>query len=447
MWGSAEEAQRPHRLTETRRTATASYGAVATAETFEEQEKGDGSTPTPSKLITIAGVRSSVSGSASHVYNTYVSPGASATAASAVRPLHGRSSHSVTPDSSFSQSQQIQEGQNFHSLGVVLDSITDWTRDNGEFLEEDADECWPRIMQAGMFAPRTLMQFSQCFWRAVVIRRRNLRQIVATWVFTGLQVIIGLGILFCASGSSNSESNLRARVTFLAALPFCLVLLANNWNEYSEKDRNVMAYESKRHYYTHPVVSPLASLMADMLAFHLAPPIVAATVLYPVVGLVSDWSRFFVYLRTILTMSIAACCLNKAVAGTLALGSRGDEQEDIRPKCNLVTSFVFCLLFLYCGLLLDVGESIAPLHLFLRTFSFFYYGCNILFWNEFGVGGKASEPTSAANLRSFLEIFNIPREKENWALLVLVCNIILLIVCVGVTSTARINKARSATAT
>jgi len=437
MWDAMEEAQRQNRLSETRHTATASYGAVASmeVEVAKEQRKSNSAAQTPPKLVS-----GRISESASYVYNTYVSPSASAAAAGVGRLLQGRGSRPSTPD----PSQQIPDRQSLHSLGVVLDSITDWTRDSGEFLEEDTDECWPRIMRAGVSAPQTLMQFSQCFWRAVVIRRRNLNQIVATWVFTGLQVVIGLGVLFCASGSSNSENNLRARVTFLAVLPFSLVLLANNWNEYSEKDRNVLAYESKRQYYSHPVVSPLASLLADMLAYHLAPPMVAAAVLYPVVGLAADWSRFFVYLRTVLTMSIAACCLNKAVAGALAMRSRGDVQEDIRPKCNLVTSFVFCILFMYCGLLLDMGEGIAPLHLFLRTFSFFYYGCNILFWNEFGVNGGMQVATlkSTTNLRSFLEMFNIPRENQDWAWIVLVGNIVLLIVCVGVTSTARINKVK-----
>ena len=444
-WDIMEEAQKLNRAAEARHTATASYGAVAsTSAEIEEGEASAGSPQTPSKFVSgaIASAGSRISESAVYVYNNYVSPNATAAAKGVDSLLRGRESDPAAVPAAV-PSQSTQEGQSLHSLGAVLDSITDWTRDNGEFLEEEVDECWPRIFRASLLAPQTLIQFSQCFWRAVVIRRRNLRQIMATWVFTGLQVIIGLGILFCASGSSNSETNLRARVTFLAALPFSLVLLANNWNEYSEKDRNVSLYESKRHYYNHPVVSPLASLAADMIAFHLVPPVAAAAVLYPIVGLTADWARFFVYLRAVLTMSIAACCLNKAIAGTLAMGTRGDVQDDIRPKCNLVTSFVFVILFLYCGLLLDVGESVGPLHVLLRSFSFFYYGCNILFWNEFGVRRNDAEASkSTENLKSFLEVFNIPEENEDWAWLVLFCNIVLLIVCVGFTSTARINKAK-----
>ena len=404
------------------------YGTVASESRLEMQAL---ETPKSSIKGAIADAGARFGDGAAYVYNNFLSPGALASVAG-----YGR----LADESGTRQESPLEEHvRSPHSLGGVLDSINAWTLNNGEFLEEEADDCWPR-MTSSSFARGTLVQFSLCFWRAVVIRRRNLKQIVATWVFTGLQVVIGLGALFCASGFDNSESSLRARVTFLAILPFTLILLANNWNEYSEKDRNVLTYESKRNYYVNPVVSPLAALMADIIAFHLAPPIVTATILYPVVGLTSSWDKFLVYLRTVLTMCVAACCLNKAIAGALAMGTRGDIHEDIRPKCNLVTSFVYCVLFLYSGLLLDVGDDIGPLHMCLRSVSFFYYGCNILFWNEFGGTGK--NDANSKVLKSFLESMNVPQEDANFAWLMLFSSIVLLVVTVGATSMARLYKVK-----
>ena len=393
----------------------------------------------------IADAGTVMSESAVYVYNSFLSPGAAA-AASGVETL--LQTPLKTPTFEGAPLQLLPETKGLseeHSLGTFLDSISEWTRNN-EFLEEDVDDCFPSWSSAdGTSAfSQVVLQFSQCFWRAVVIRKRNMQQVMATWAFIGLQVIIGFGLLFSASGASDSVSFLRSRATFLIALPFSLVLLANNWNEYSEKDRNVVTYESCRAYFRYPVVSPIASLIADIIIFHLPPCIIASSVLYPIVGLSNGIEYFFVYLRSMILMMVTACCVSRAIAGGLALSSRIGTQEDMRPKSNLVTTFVFSIFFLYSGLLLETDVGIGFFHTFMRTCSFFYYGCNILLWNEFGHSMGEVESGYDSALSSFLKSRHVARQDRTYASAILCVMIVISIVTVGFFNVIRLKRIRNA---
>ena len=81
----------------------------------------------------------------------------------------------------------------------------------------------------------------------------------------------------------------------------------------------------------------------------------------------------------VVLISLVGCCLSKSIMAALALISRTDN----RAKGNLVTCFVLCVLFLYNGLLLD-SMDIGLIGKIIRFFSFFYWGANVLLYNELG---------------------------------------------------------------
>ncbi len=296
-----------------------------------------------------------------------------------------------------------------HSLGSFLDSITLWTR-NRDFCEEEL-QCvyWPGSTTDIGFIFR---QFVLCLGRSLLIRYRNHAQVFSRWSFICLLVIGSLGMIFVADGDHDSHNNQQARATFLVSLPFILVLLANHWNEYSDKDRAIFSYEFLKGYYIQPAVFQLANLFADMTFFHLIPPLLSSAVLYPIVGLTKSWSSFFVYLRIMTTISVVACCMSKGVSAALELFISKDNHD----KGSLVVSFLFSVQFLYSGLFL--GATYGGLfQSVMRSGSFFYWGCNMLMMNEFNNDEKgreyllshevSNEGTTLPNVMLFIEIIVI----------------------------------------
>jgi hypothetical protein len=50
-------------------------------------------------------------------------------------------------------------------------------------------------------------------------------------------------------------------------------------------------------------------------------------------------------------------------------------------KCSMVSAFLTSLQILYTGLLLNLKNYSSP-NAFMKSWSSFYWGCNILYWNE-----------------------------------------------------------------
>ena len=94
---------------------------------------------------------------------------------------------------------------------------------------------------------------------------------------------------------TTSSYSLDDKCALLTVLPFSMVLLSNLWNEDEYNDRRIFAYERDRGYFASPILSPLTSLIADIILYKLLPPICAALTLYPVLGLRSQltvWMDF-----------------------------------------------------------------------------------------------------------------------------------------------------------
>ena len=90
----------------------------------------------------------------------------------------------------------------------------------------------------------------------------------------------------------------------LTVLPFSMVLLSNLWNTDDYNDRRIFAYEREKGYYLFPLLSPLTTLLADIIVYKLVPPILVAVFLYPLVGLRRVWSIWFEFLMVLCLLQV-----------------------------------------------------------------------------------------------------------------------------------------------
>ncbi len=384
------------------------YGSSScTTNTTDEYSRND-DTMTPSRS---PGLLANVQSTVDHVYENYLSPDYSFSA------IFAEKKTPTSLNSEIEISRQYEPADvraSDHSIGNVLDTFSSCVQ-NHDFCENEI-QCSTPLKGCSKIGI-VFLQFFQCLWRAGLIRCRNVEHIVSTWVFTGGLVVVGMGLLFFDSSSQQS------RATFLVVLPFALVLLANNTNEYLLRDRAVFAYEASRGYYVSDVISPLASLLADLSIFHLMNPLLASALLYPLIGLQSSWENFFVYIHAVVNISLCGYCSTRAVSILFARGSYGGSSG---TNSRLVTTFFLCLLFLYNGLLIPVHDSYV-----MKYLSFFYWGSNVLLWNEFG-----NTPLGV----TFLEQKRISEESIDVANAILTWQTIILIVITSVASVSLIAK-------
>lgn len=84
----------------------------------------------------------------------------------------------------------------------------------------------------------------------------------------------------------------------------CTCTCSNLWNEDEYHDRRIFAYERERGYFTWPLLSPLTSLVADVLLHKLLPPVLAAATAYPALGLRDSWAAWFDFLLVLCLVQV-----------------------------------------------------------------------------------------------------------------------------------------------
>ena len=237
------------------------------------------------------------------------------------------------------------------------------------------------------------LQFLLCLWRAFLVRWRGLDTIMVSWAYNCSLVSAAFILSFCTA------SGINQKVYFLTFFPYSMTLLLNLWNDKVMLDRHIFVFERNRGYFHHSWMPQLASLFADILAYHMVPPLLASCFLYLPLGLRQTWSAFGVFTGMILLICVVAACFSRALyfaldilagnpAGTTTVTSIDNKTKNVREANDLqatkaasFTATVLSVLVLFTGTTLNL-EKIGFAGGILKYCSFFFWGSNVLYWNE-----------------------------------------------------------------
>ena len=249
--------------------------------------------------------------------------------------------------------------------------------DHASWAEAIVDRCFEEERDC-MNMPIYLKCFFWCLWRSFIVRWRNIDETFGVWGLAGVFVLLGLLLVF---SSFRHDSNLLVAdfentASLLTILPFSIAILSLQWNKDEVIDRYVYSYERDKGYYCHSSIFPIASIIADLFIYRLFPPIFVVALLYPFLGLQSGLPRVCVCIAAVTMICMNLACMNRLVFNVMAV------KKDFLPvKCSMVSAFLTTLQILYTGLLLNLKNYSSP-NAFMKSWSSFYWGCNILYWNE-----------------------------------------------------------------
>ncbi|KAL7274773.1 FAD-dependent urate hydroxylase [Rhizina undulata] len=135
-------------------------------------------------------------------------------------------------------------------------------------------------------------------------------------------------------------------------------------------ERTLFLRERANGYYA-PITYFAAKVVFDIVPLRIIPPVIMGTILYPMVGLVTEWPEFFKFLLVLVLFNLAAAAICLFIGIVLKDSS----------LANLVGSLVMLFSLLFAGLLLN-HDSIPKPALWLQAASVFHYGFEALLVNE-----------------------------------------------------------------
>lgn len=234
-------------------------------------------------------------------------------------------------------------------------------------------------------------QFMWCLWRALAVRCRDWKNVLSIWLVSG--VLVALGLFFATVGTLTLDvEGVYRRMLLLAACPYLLILVGCMWNVDDAKDKTVFVYERTQGFYNVSLFSPLCSLIADICVYRLAPPVIAASMLYPMVGLQLTGQKFGVFMGLLTYTSVAGACFSKAVLALLSAMSTVSFSK-ISIITGVLVSTLMLSVFTHDFPLAYSGIEAAGSHgghasgnvcKHVKNLSLFYKGCYAMFWNEIG---------------------------------------------------------------
>jgi ATP-binding cassette subfamily G (WHITE) protein 2 len=135
-------------------------------------------------------------------------------------------------------------------------------------------------------------------------------------------------------------------------------------------ERMLFIRERANGYYS-PITYFVAKVVFDIVPLRIIPPIIMGSIIYPMTGLVPDWTHFFKFVLVLVLFNLAAAgiCL---FIGIVCKDS---------GVANLIGSLVMLFSLLFAGLLLN-HDAIPKSALWLQTLSIFHYGFEALIVNE-----------------------------------------------------------------
>jgi ABC-type multidrug transport system ATPase subunit len=135
-------------------------------------------------------------------------------------------------------------------------------------------------------------------------------------------------------------------------------------------ERTLFLRERANGYYA-PITYFTAKVLFDVVPLRIIPPIIMGMIVYPMVGLVSEWPEFFKFIIVLVLFNLAASAICLFIGIVCKDNSVG----------NLVGSLVMLFSLLFAGLLLN-HNSIPSGALWLQRLSIFHYAFEALIVNE-----------------------------------------------------------------
>lgn len=135
-------------------------------------------------------------------------------------------------------------------------------------------------------------------------------------------------------------------------------------------ERLLFIRERANGYYA-PVTYFASKVLFDIIPLRLLPPIIFGSIVYPMVGLVPEWTTFFKFILVLVLFNLCAATICLFIGITFKDGG----------VANLVGSLVMLFSLLLAGLLLN-HDSIPKSALWLQSISIFHYGFEALIVNE-----------------------------------------------------------------
>jgi len=135
-------------------------------------------------------------------------------------------------------------------------------------------------------------------------------------------------------------------------------------------ERLVFVRERANGYYS-PITYFAAKVIFDIVPLRIIPPLIMGSILYPMTGLVPDWTHFLKFILVLVLFNLAAAGI------CLFIGIVCKDQG----VASLVGSLVMLFSLLFAGLLLN-HDAIPDSALWLQSLSIFHYGFESLIVNE-----------------------------------------------------------------
>lgn len=135
-------------------------------------------------------------------------------------------------------------------------------------------------------------------------------------------------------------------------------------------ERLLFVRERANGYYS-PVTYFAAKVLFDIIPLRVIPPILLGAIIYPMTGLVPDYSHFFIFMLVLVLFNLAAAGICLFIGIICKDGS----------VANLIGSLVMLFSLLFAGLLLN-HNAIPPAAIWLQWLSIFHYGFEALIVNE-----------------------------------------------------------------
>jgi hypothetical protein len=167
------------------------------------------------------------------------------------------------------------------------------------------------------------------------------------------------------------------RCALITTYPFGVVTLTNILFEHTQHNRNVLAWDRNRDTYL-PVFGLLSDFISDLFIVKTIPPFLASVVPYYGLNFNRTWSAFWTFLEMMMYISLVAATFAR-VQFTLLSPSI----NNVPGKVAIATVGVFAIMILYAGFIVNIPTLPHDVW-FLRDWSMFYWGCNILYYNDMG---------------------------------------------------------------
>ena len=136
------------------------------------------------------------------------------------------------------------------------------------------------------------------------------------------------------------------------------------------QERTLFLRERANGYYS-PITYFTAKVLFDIVPLRIIPPMIMGAILYPMVGLVSEWPEFLKFILVLVLFNLSASSICLFIGVVCKDNSLG----------NLVGSLVMLFSLLFAGLLLN-RNSIPSGARWLQRLSIFHYGFEALLVNE-----------------------------------------------------------------